>query len=274
MRICRALSAEAFLEQGYHVLMLHRLGSVLPFVRNVQSAVRGNMGCIDGEALAARLRAALVIEASDDAFSDTTSSSSPQQEKKKRLLLCPFETLEEYLTLLHAFVGAMPALLPSICRPMVYFCAAVSDFYVPQSQMATHKIQSSEHAELTLTLTRTPKMLGVLRTLAPGAVFVSFKLETDRDILLQKASAAMDAYGINVVVANELKTRREYVTLVRMCVDVYVCISSPLFQPFNAQVGDPEGEHATAQITPTEDQSIETRLVSILTDLIHTHPSV
>jgi hypothetical protein len=144
-------------------------------------------------------------------------------------MLCPFETLEDYLTLLHAFVGAIPTLLPSLHRPMVYFCAAVSDFYVPQSEMSTHKIQSSEHTELKLTLARTPKMLGVLRALAPEAVFVSFKLETDMGILLKKASAAMVAYGINVVVANELKTRREFVTLVSVCVCVCVCMYSYMY---------------------------------------------
>jgi len=43
---------------------------------------------------------------------------------------------------------------------------------------------------------------------------VSFKLETDRDILLQKAQAAISKYQMNLVVANELHSRYDRVDLV------------------------------------------------------------
>jgi len=43
---------------------------------------------------------------------------------------------------------------------------------------------------------------------------VSFKLETDEALLLNKASAAVEAYGVHVVVANLLQTRKDRVYVV------------------------------------------------------------
>jgi len=43
---------------------------------------------------------------------------------------------------------------------------------------------------------------------------VSFKLETDEALLLDKAAAAVDAYGVHLVVANLLHTRKDRVYLV------------------------------------------------------------
>lgn len=60
-----------------------------------------------------------------------------------------------------------------------------------------------------------PKLLGVLRkSWAPHAFVVSFKLETDPNILLEKAYRALDNYDVHFVVANLLNTRREECILV------------------------------------------------------------
>ena len=45
---------------------------------------------------------------------------------------------------------------------MLYLAAAVSDFYIPISQMPDHKIQSS-NGPLSLSLQLVPKMLGPVR---------------------------------------------------------------------------------------------------------------
>ncbi|GLE01313.1 hypothetical protein PINS_up010143 [Pythium insidiosum] len=80
--------------------------------------------------------------------------------------------------------------------------------------MAEHKIQSRD-GPLTLTLQQVPKLLGVLRhDWAPSAFFVSFKLETDWELLRRKAKMAVDKYDMHVVVANELHTRFDQVLLV------------------------------------------------------------
>ncbi|KAJ7526821.1 hypothetical protein O6H91_16G024300 [Diphasiastrum complanatum] len=60
-----------------------------------------------------------------------------------------------------------------------------------------------------------PKMLALLRNhWSPLAFCVSFKLETDKDILLKKARSAREKYGMHAVVANELLTRKERVIVV------------------------------------------------------------
>ena len=79
--------------------------------------------------------------------------------------------------------------------------------------MTTHKIQSS--TGLQLDLKQVPKRLGVLaREWAPEAFVVSFKLETDAALVETKARAAIDKYGVALVVANQLQTRRDVVYLV------------------------------------------------------------
>ncbi|KAF4354550.1 hypothetical protein F8388_022272 [Cannabis sativa] len=97
---------------------------------------------------------------------------------------------------------------------MFYLAAAVSDFYVPWQSMAEHKIQSAS-GPLNMQLAQVPKMLPVLRQeWAPKAFLISFKLETDSKILLKKATAALEKYKMDMVVANELLTRKEEVVVV------------------------------------------------------------
>ena len=49
-------------------------------------------------------------------------------------------------------------------------------------------------------------MLGQLTTVwAPRAFVVSFKLETDANILVKKAAGAIANYGVHLVVANLLQ---------------------------------------------------------------------
>ena len=65
---------------------------------------------------------------------------------------------------------------------------------------------------LVIRLQQTPKMLGHVRhSWCPAAFVVSFKLETDPEILHRKASASLRTYGAHVVVANEMAKRRDAV---------------------------------------------------------------
>ena len=91
---------------------------------------------------------------------------------------------------------------------LFFMAAAVSDFYIPWQSLPEHKIQSAGGA-LSLELANVPKCLGVLRqSWAPRAMFISFKLETDPDLLHCKAAAAIAKYGVHCVVANLLDTRK------------------------------------------------------------------
>ena len=64
-----------------------------------------------------------------------------------------------------------------------------------------------------LKLDPVPKILGKIKTWNPQTFLVSFKLETDIKILEQKARQAIAKYGVDAVVANELKSRRTQVTI-------------------------------------------------------------
>ena len=85
--------------------------------------------------------------------------------------------------------------------------------------MATHKIQSSD--TLVLELEKVPKLLKKLKSSwAPKSFVVSFKLETDELLVIEKARKAIDIYGVDLVVANQLQSRRDEVFLVTSRVDV------------------------------------------------------
>lgn len=122
-----------------------------------------------------------------------------------RLLTIPFRTVEEYLAKLQL---CSLALQDSQALAIVYLAAAVSDFYVPQSQKSEHKIQSDGGKGLTLHLEPVPKAIAILRSeWAPDAFVCSFKLETDSTILRQKAERAVTNYGCHMVVGNQLQNR-------------------------------------------------------------------
>lgn len=68
---------------------------------------------------------------------------------------------------------------------------------------------------LQLSMNMVPKILSPLvKDWAPQAFVISFKLETDATILLDKARRALDTYRHQAVVANVLDSRRGYVVVV------------------------------------------------------------
>lgn len=54
-----------------------------------------------------------------------------------------------------------------------------------------------------------------MKNWCPEAFIVSFKLETDPDLLISKAEGALRRYGHHCVIANVLSERRTRVTFVR-----------------------------------------------------------
>jgi phosphopantothenoylcysteine synthetase/decarboxylase len=54
-----------------------------------------------------------------------------------------------------------------------------------------------------------PKLLGEIKlTWNPETLCASFKLETDAEILEKKVKQSIEKYGVDLVVANELHTRK------------------------------------------------------------------
>lgn len=207
-----ASSAEYFLDSGYAVIFLHRHRSLYPYARmfstiNMLDALKFS----GGEEGASGNSGEVVVNR--QVLPNIAKALTRYQEVKEGNFLLPieFSTLSEYLHLLKA---AAQALSTIGSKGMFYLAAAVSDFYIPASEMPEHKIQSS-NGPLQLSLNMVPKILSPLvKDWAPQAFVISFKLETDATILLDKARRALDTYRHQAVVANVLDSRRGYVVVV------------------------------------------------------------
>ncbi|GAX76312.1 hypothetical protein CEUSTIGMA_g3758.t1 [Chlamydomonas eustigma] len=188
-----AKSAQEFLLEGYAVIFMHRKGSVQPFLCDLP-----NIPTIK------------LLQLSDSVQNQETADSNVQQQQHAilrdtlkaaaavdsagTLLSIEFESIFEYLKLLELVAVHLQGLGSKI---LYYLAAAVSDFYIPWRDLV-------------------PKMLGALtKQWAPQAMVVSFKLETDPDILVSKAEGAIRLYSVHAVVANLLQTRKEEVLIVR-----------------------------------------------------------
>ncbi|KAJ5710946.1 DNA/pantothenate metabolism flavoprotein C-terminal [Penicillium malachiteum] len=234
-----ATSAEYFLQQGYAVIFLHRQYSLLPYSRHYSHSTNCFLDFMD--------------EASPSADSPNQNHGPIQvrseyqdemrdvlrkyryAKQNNRLLLLPFTTVAEYMFELRAMAKLMRPLGPNA---LFYLAAAVSDFFIPRSRMAEHKIQSSElpanldntsaivsqdiytgenevqppksQKKLVVNLDPVPKFLHrLVDGWAPdGSMVVSFKLETDPSLLVYKARTALQRYSHHLVIGNLLSTRK------------------------------------------------------------------
>lgn len=206
-----ALSVEQFLQAGYAVIFVYRKGSIQPFTKGLPSA---QLLDILTDVLVDSDKAGAGVHVKDEASAILQAAvrSARECNEQGTLLRIPYITLFEYLQYLKTISDC---LRPVGRRAAYYLAAAVSDFFLPWKQMVEHKIQSSD-GPLHLQLAMVPKMLGTLRsTWAPQAFIVSFKLETDEQILIKKAVGSIRNYQVHAVVANILETRMEQVLIVR-----------------------------------------------------------
>ncbi|KAK8649136.1 hypothetical protein V6N13_129871 [Hibiscus sabdariffa] len=208
-----AASTEYFIRAGYKVIFLYRRGTCQPYCRSLPEDPL--LECFElADASDFRVRQSH-SEAVKGAIGNHHAAVAGGL-----LLKLPFTTIFEYLQMLRIIASSMRSLE---CRAMFYLAAAVSDFYVPWKSMAEHKIQSAS-GPLDMRLMQVPKMLSVLRTeWTPMAFCISFKLETDSKILLEKANMALKKYKMHSVVANELLNRKEEVTVVTENGNISVC---------------------------------------------------
>jgi len=203
-----ALSAEYFLEVGYRVIFLHRRGSYMPFTSAFRKNLSSSIDTTMMQSFDINDNNEIVLTSPCD--SAIVSDIRLSQYYARSLVTIAFETVDEYLQLLQRIAVSLQ---PLKCRVLFYLAAAVSDFYIPPEHLTQHKIQSS--SGLTLQLFQVPKTLHLLTSSwAPEAFVVSFKLETDENILISKAQAAIANYEVDLVVANMLQTRRDVVQLV------------------------------------------------------------
>jgi phosphopantothenate-cysteine ligase len=235
-----ATSAEYFLEQGYAVIFLHRQYSLLPYSRHYSHSTNCFLDFMD--------EASPSSESSNsgsdngpikvrDEYQDEMRSVLRKYRYAKqnnRLLLLPFTTVSEYMFELRSLAQLMR---PLGANALFYLAAAVSDFFIPRSRMAEHKIQSMEipanfqdnnavdsndiytgeneeepssRKKLVVHLDPVPKFLHrLVDGWAPeGSMIVSFKLETDPSLLVYKARTALQRYSHHLVIGNLLSTRK------------------------------------------------------------------
>lgn len=241
-----ATSAEYFLEAGYAVIFLHRQFSLLPYSRHYSHATDCFLDFLtegqDGTVVAKP-------EFTPKMLSVLRKYHSARSQNL--LLTVPFVTIGDYLHELRAIARLMQPLGPD---GLLYLAAAASDFFLPQDRMSEHKIQStgavdgvkkgSDKAEtkapakgssseeetfdnfdsspqvprskrLVVDLDPVPKFLkNLVDGWAPQCMIVSFKLETDPEILVHKAKYALERYSHNLVIGNLLSTRKWEVVFV------------------------------------------------------------
>eukprot|EP01026_Neomeris_dumetosa_P075944 TRINITY_DN8099_c1_g1_i4.p2 TRINITY_DN8099_c1_g1~~TRINITY_DN8099_c1_g1_i4.p2 ORF type:complete len:342 (-),score=36.44 TRINITY_DN8099_c1_g1_i4:112-1116(-) len=191
-----ARSTEEFIKEGYAVILLRRKGSYKPF-QELHPSISSLQQDPSQQNLSKQLENLKML---NDEFEKIKDSGS--------LLEIEFESVFQYLEYLKTIALDLQALGD---RVMFFLAAAVSDFYVPWEKLPEHKVQSNA-GDLELKLQQVPKMLGCLKQeWAPNAFVVSFKLETNEDILKRKAEEAAKKYGMDAVVANLLHTRNDRV---------------------------------------------------------------
>jgi len=207
-----ATSAEYFLKAGYAVIFMHRQFSLQPFSRHYSHSTHPFLDFLD-------------IETPDTERSTPRISVTPNEHdvlldvltayKKVHALgllhTLTFVTVDDYLWLLRAVSKEMSVLKR---RALFYLAAAVSDFFLPRQKLSEHKIQSGK-GSLHIEMDQVPKILKpMVDEWTPGGFIVSFKLETDQDLLLPKACQALERYGHQVVIGNDLHRRKFEVVFV------------------------------------------------------------
>ncbi|KAJ3344094.1 hypothetical protein HDU93_003257 [Gonapodya sp. JEL0774] len=212
-----ATSAEYFLDAGYAVIFLHRQYSLQPYSRHYSHSKNCFLDymTIPGEDATSNgyLNAGTIYVDPEYQFEMADVLRKYRKAKEQRLLLMiDYTTVQQYLLYLQHICKIMGSELGR--RGMYYLAAAVSDFFVPRSRMAVHKIQSREGA-LTMVLDQVPKFLKPLvKEWVPTGYTVSFKLETDAALLVPKAQQSLVRYGHQLVIGNLLNTRKWTVTFV------------------------------------------------------------
>lgn len=203
-----ATSTEYFVSAGYAVIFLHRQFSVLPYSRHYSHTRNCFLDYLDTAE-----DGTVVIGKQYQKDIRSVLSEYKKTVTENLMLFVPFTTVNQYLFTLHTI---SLELRPVADQTIFYLAAAVSDFFLPKSKIAEHKIQSNGGSgQLTVDLDPVPKFLKrLVDTWTPGAMIVSFKLETDENILLSKAKGALDRYHHQLVIGNLLQTRKRQVIFV------------------------------------------------------------
>lgn len=201
-----ATSAEYFLKAGYAVIFMHRQFSLQPFSRHYSHSTHPFLDFLDVDDAEN-----IHVKPAERPQLIEVLKTYKQVQKAGLLHSLTFVTVNDYLWLLRAI---SKELYPMGRNAMFYLAAAVSDFFLPRQKMSEHKIQSGK-GSLHIEMDQVPKILKPLvEEWTKEGYIVSFKLETDDALLIPKARAALARYGHQVVIGNELHTRKYQVVFV------------------------------------------------------------
>jgi len=202
-----ATSAEYFLKAGYAVIFMHRQFSLQPFSRHYSHSTNPFLDflAVDEDTVG------ITADKRADADLLGVLTAYKRVQVAGTLHTLTFVTVNDYLWLLRAVSQELSLLRR---RAMYYLAAAVSDFFLPRQKMSEHKIQSGK-GSLHIEMDQVPKVLKpMVEEWTRDGYIVSFKLETEERLLIPKARAALERYGHQVVIGNELHTRKWQVIFV------------------------------------------------------------
>ncbi|KAF7326035.1 Phosphopantothenate--cysteine ligase CAB2 [Mycena kentingensis (nom. inval.)] len=184
----RGATSEYFLNAGYAVIFMHRQFSLQPFSRHYSHStnpfldfltIENDTTCITDDK-----------RADEHLLSVLRAYKSVQQ--AGTLHTMTFVTVNDYLWLLRAVSQEMSVLRR---RTMYYLAAAVSDFFLPTQKMSEHKIQSGK-GSLHIEMDQVPKILKpMVEEWTRDGYIVSFKLETESELLIPTISLASLKYA-------------------------------------------------------------------------------
>ncbi|ESK90235.1 phosphopantothenate-cysteine ligase [Moniliophthora roreri MCA 2997] len=214
-----ATSAEYFLQAGYAVIFMHRQFSLQPFSRHYSHSTNPFLDFleIDGPTNnkdGTQTPPQIGVTPSKRVHLLEVLQAYKSVQAQGTLLTLTFVTVNDYLWLLRAVSQELSKLKR---KAMYYLAAAVSDFFLPRQKLSEHKIQSGK-GSLLIEMDQVPKILKpMVDEWSRDGYIVSFKLETDPALLIPKARAALERYGHQVVIGNDLHRRKFEVVFVSRC---------------------------------------------------------
>ncbi|SAM84412.1 related to CAB2-probable phosphopantothenoylcysteine synthetase [Ustilago bromivora] len=258
-----ATSAEYFLSAGYAVIFMSRQHSLAPYTRHYSHTTNPFLDLLADPATHVHTDSPASGTGEDDitvlkqhvAHLRPILSAYHHARTSGLLHTVPFVTVNDYLWLLREMSRVMQ---PLGRNGMYYLAAAVSDFFIPSTNVPEHKIQSGK-GSLVIQMDQVPKVLKpMVEQWVPEGYLVSFKLETDPKLLIPKAVAALQRYGHQLVIGNDLNRRKFEVVFVERDSNNTCSPSTSQTQPQRPiDRVNVDGQHFTATWTRLSDSVTE-----------------
>ncbi len=179
-----SICAEEFLKNNYKVIFLYRKDSLIPFSNHIN-----------------------IFDLFEDKNKDLFNKYKLlYNQYKSNIILIPYITIHEYLFLYEEITKKISVFN---YNSIIFLASAVSDFYIPQNEIIENKIQSNENKNgLNIHLKNVNKEIFKIKDeWNKNCFLITFKLETDKNILFDKANKSIIKTKSDLIIANLLQTR-------------------------------------------------------------------